>query len=92
MFETPETLGNRQNKENCQPISKKCKKNLTDDNTVHSNEENPILEITYPKYITNLYNNQLILIQGKSKTYYTVRNKSFKTKNRMTLKILKKNI
>lgn len=62
---------------------------VSDNETVHSSAEDPILNVPITENPVNFYNNQIIIIQNDSERYYVIRSNPFENKNRKTVHISK---
>lgn len=59
--------------------------NESDNETVHSAVENPILNIPIVENCINNYANQVILIQGQNERYHVIKSEIFEIKHRYTV-------
>nr|CAI5861720.1 unnamed protein product [Callosobruchus analis] len=57
----------------------------TDEMTVHTAVENPVLEIPFTENVINRYLNQIVILQKASYHYHIVRSKPLEHNNRITL-------
>nr|CAI5819216.1 unnamed protein product [Callosobruchus analis] len=57
----------------------------TDEMTVHTAVENPVLEIPFTENVINRYLNQIVILQKASYHYHIVRSKPLEHNNRLTL-------
>lgn len=75
-----ETRRDIQTTEDSQTSDQDVQEDPKEGTITHSNEENHSVKIPLTENVTNSYIKQLIIIQDKSKSYYTIKSKPFNTK------------